>query len=120
MIPPVIANEHGDVSFFRSLEDAERYLEPIDVAQGEYVMYDGSGRRLAPGVVRRKKGRLGGLLGVTREEVCITETGVDAEAELRETLLGFLHRTSQMRESLELQPLDDLVRRAVAIAGFTR
>ena len=29
----------GDVSLFRSIHDAERYLEPIDVQNGEYFAY---------------------------------------------------------------------------------
>ena len=32
--------------FFESVEDAERYFEPIDVENDEYVAYDSDGRLL--------------------------------------------------------------------------
>ena len=43
MKPPIIVNEHGDVSFFASVAAAAAYLEPVDVRNGEYVVYDSSG-----------------------------------------------------------------------------
>ena len=30
MKPPIIVDDHGDVSVFDSVEKAERYLEPMD------------------------------------------------------------------------------------------
>jgi hypothetical protein len=43
---PIIVNDHGDVSIYRSLEDVERALEVIDVRNGEYSAYDADGRPL--------------------------------------------------------------------------
>jgi hypothetical protein len=43
---PIIAVESGDILFFRSLSIAERYLEPIDVRNNEYIAYDSEGRLL--------------------------------------------------------------------------
>jgi len=40
---PIIINEHGDVSAYRSLEDACSYMEVIDVRNNEYVAYDADG-----------------------------------------------------------------------------
>ena len=46
MKAPIILNENGDVSLFATLEDAARYMEPIDVRNNEYVAYDSEGYRL--------------------------------------------------------------------------
>ena len=43
MRPPIVLDEHGDISFFPSVEAAARYVEPIDVRNGEYIAYDSSG-----------------------------------------------------------------------------
>jgi len=39
---PVIVYENGDVSLFASQEDAERALEPIDIKNCEYQIFDAS------------------------------------------------------------------------------
>jgi hypothetical protein len=43
---PIVVVEPGDILFFRSLSIAERYLEPIDIRNNEYVAYDSEGRLL--------------------------------------------------------------------------
>lgn len=48
--------------FFRSVDDAERYLEPVDVRSGEYVAYDASGRRLGLEVRTARRPALFGLV----------------------------------------------------------
>ncbi len=39
----IIVVENGDVSFFESKSVAERCIEPIDVANGEFIIYDVEG-----------------------------------------------------------------------------
>lgn len=46
MKPPIIADNNGDVLVFRSLKDAEIYIEPVDVQNNEYTAYDSEGRLL--------------------------------------------------------------------------
>ena len=43
MTPPIIVNENGDVTLYQSAETAARALEPIDVKNNEYVVYDSEG-----------------------------------------------------------------------------
>ena len=45
-VPPIFIDEHGDISTFRSVPDASRYVEPIDVQNREYSGYDSLGRLL--------------------------------------------------------------------------
>jgi hypothetical protein len=47
MQTPIIANNRGDVSVFATAGDATSYAEPIDIRNGEYEVYDASGRHLA-------------------------------------------------------------------------
>lgn len=47
--PPIflIATDGGgDVTVFRSVDDAARFLEPVDVRNAEYEAYDARGRKL--------------------------------------------------------------------------
>ncbi len=37
MKSPIAVCESGDISIFKSVAEAERYLEPIDVSNHEYV-----------------------------------------------------------------------------------
>lgn len=43
---PLIFDENGDVSVYRSIRDVERNIEVIDVENGEYTAYDATGRLL--------------------------------------------------------------------------
>jgi len=43
MRPPIVIDEHGDISLSPSVEAAARYIEPIDVRNNEYVVYDSTG-----------------------------------------------------------------------------
>jgi catechol 2,3-dioxygenase-like lactoylglutathione lyase family enzyme len=43
---PIILDGDGGADVFRTKEEAERYTEPIDIENGEYVAYDAAGRLL--------------------------------------------------------------------------
>lgn len=46
MKTPIVVYENGDVSLFDSVESAEQALEPLDVANSEYRIFDGDGNEL--------------------------------------------------------------------------
>jgi hypothetical protein len=46
MKTPISINENGDVSIFETVEEAEAYMEPMDVERGEYTVLDADGRQL--------------------------------------------------------------------------
>lgn len=50
-IPPIIANQKGDVLIFERLEEAESYVEAIDVLNDEYSIFDSRGLLLVPRVM---------------------------------------------------------------------
>lgn len=43
---PIILAGDGGADIFRTTEEAERYTEPVDIENGEYVAYDAAGRLL--------------------------------------------------------------------------
>ena len=51
MLPPVIINENGDVSVYKTADAAAQNLEPIDVENNEYTAFDSEGYplQLTPG-----------------------------------------------------------------------
>ncbi len=91
MKAPIVVYDHGDVSIFESAEDAENYLEPIDVEREEYVAYDSEGYllRLAVNVKSR---RIWGILPIREKGVVLQEIAPRQErlAELRQILKDYL------------------------------
>lgn len=45
---PIIVNERGDVSLYETLAEAEVALEPIDVENNEYTIFDSEGLTMVP------------------------------------------------------------------------
>lgn len=78
MKTPILINEHGDISTFASVEEAESYMEPIDVEHGEYVVTDADGLPLSVGVVTEEVPLFWGLWKGRVKKVRIT--GVLANA----------------------------------------
>lgn len=52
---PIIVNENGDIDIFRDLETTENYLEPIDIKNGEYEIFDSEGRVIEQSIQKKKK-----------------------------------------------------------------
>lgn len=69
MKTPILINEHGDISSFASIEEAESYLEPID---GEYVVTNADGRPLSVVVVTEDVPLFWGLWKICVRKVRIT------------------------------------------------
>ena len=67
----VIVVDNGDLSFFKTLQDAENCLEPIDVKNNEYVIYDSKGRLLTPSVIVEERPGLFNIGKVSVEVVKI-------------------------------------------------
>ena len=121
IIAPVIVDDHGDVDFFASVEDAELYLEPWAVEEG-FTAYDSEGRLLELRVERRESPVLFGLIRSKVDHVRIeaVEDEPNHARQLRATLLTFLERSGLSLDNSDLMPLGQLVRRGVGHAGLTR
>ena len=101
MKPPVIVDENGSVNVFDSIEAAERYLEPIDVENDEYIAYDSEGRLLKLIPVHP---------GIRIESA---ENEPNHKPELHRVLVEFLSHIEGDGDELRDTTLSDLVTRAL-------
>jgi hypothetical protein len=121
IIAPVIIDDHGDLDFFASIEDAELYLEPWAVEEG-FTLYDSEGRLLELRVERRESPVLFGLIRSKVDHVRIeaVEDEPNHAPQLRAILLTFLERSGLSLDNSDQMPLGELVRRGIEHAGLTR
>lgn len=122
MKSPVIIDENGSLSFFKSITDAERYLEPIDIHNQEYVAYDSEGRRLELRVEEEViAAGLFKLSKITKERVRIAQTEkFPAHAEeLKKILQNFLKRLEASPDWLYSATLQQLVAASAQRMGFS-
>lgn len=47
MLGPIILDDHGDIEFYATVQDAQEDLEATDVYNQEYVAYNGKGQRMS-------------------------------------------------------------------------
>jgi hypothetical protein len=98
MHPPIIAYNFGDTLIFRSTQAAERYVEPIDVQNGEYVFYDSTGALVVATITFRQKVVLS-----------LSEPAVDRADELQIILRNHLAILGEPAAWLEQASLEALV-----------
>jgi hypothetical protein len=94
-IAPVVIVEPGDLHVFDTVEDAERDLEAVDVAEGGYTGYDSIGRLLDLQVDQGNK-KLFGLfpMRVDLVRIRLAEPETQRLGELREALIKFIRAAS--------------------------
>jgi hypothetical protein len=104
--PPIIADNRGDLCVFETIAQAESYMEPVDVRNGEYVVFDSEGRSLVPVVASN---------GNRERTVLKSAESTPAHAKaLRDALIRFLAKTrfaSPSPEKMSLAQLLDLMPR---------
>lgn len=122
MRPPIVLSESGDIEIFKDIDALLRYVEPIDVANGEYVAYDSEGRCIHLASEKIVKRRLFGLL---RDEFFTPVTArADDEAphskELRSLLLDALTAVDPLlAETKHESPLQEVLETAALKLGYT-
>jgi hypothetical protein len=100
MKPPIFVDENGDTAVFLKVEDAEVYLEPIDVENEEYVAYDSEGTLLE--------------LLPTKPRITIRSTSPPRMCvpELRQALCGMLSYSGVSEDWLKDASLEEIVEKA--------
>lgn len=88
--PPIVVDENGDLTIFNSVAEAEGHLEPVDVANDEYVAYDAKGRRLRLEIDPREKVRGFVVSNDYGVKIRLMEGQSSAEPALRSALLRFI------------------------------
>ena len=120
MKPPIILGPETDILFFKSVKEAERYMEPIDVKSGEYpFVYDSEGYLLVPEVVSREVRSLFGIIKTTVECVSIRKVEPNGKKvnKLRSVLERFISFHGAVLSGTE--SLERILLEALSIAGFT-
>jgi hypothetical protein len=117
MIPPIIVDENGDVSFFETVADAEQKLESPDVLENRYVAYDSKGKLLKleasakPGWSK---------YDVTTVKISDTESEGNHVQELIVILKRYLHYRKIAPDWIQSASLTSLVAKAIELGGFTK
>jgi hypothetical protein len=112
MKPPIIIDNHGDLLVFESVEEAQGYLEPMDVKNLEYEAFDSEGRLLNVKVIESHEGwKASKLFGYTSEQVVLesVESLPQHVDELRKKLISFLVTLGGSLPSLTGASLSELV-----------
>lgn len=118
MKPPIVAIEGHAILIFKTVEEAEDYLEPIDIENGEYdAIYDADGYLLRPEIRFVEEDRKFLWFGwrVSREKIVLVdnEPPIDKSSELRERLIAYLLRHRRIPDSRLVQvSLKDLIQEA--------
>jgi hypothetical protein len=116
-------NEPGDVDIFKSVRDAEIYLEAPDVKTGRLRVYDSEGRLLSVEAESEPDLTLCGItllvdpgtVKIGREESPATH-----ENELKNVLVEFLVAIGAERTSFEDTTLENVLAQVIARQGFTK
>ena len=122
MKPPIIVYEPGDVAIFRSVKDAERYIEPPHVLEGLYIAYDSTGKMLdlrAPGA--KTKNFLGIKISYGgKVTISAAESDPSHAEDLKKVLRDLLKDFGISSEWLQTAKLEDLLNKGIETVGFTR
>jgi len=105
MKAPIIADNRGDLHVFESVDQAERYIEPIDVKNNEWTIYDSEGRSVEAVITRR--------WGFPERVVLTARDQIPRHSnELRSRLITFLTRIGKVHDGLAELPLERLIEEA--------
>lgn len=121
MKPPIIVSDAGNIYLFRSVQEAERYLEPPDVEDGQTIVHDSEGRRLSLEIVAEPSIK---LLGLAINSIETGRIGREESLpihgnELKQLLIDFLVRVGAAPESFDNTTLEDVLGKATQSWGFT-
>jgi hypothetical protein len=118
---PIIINEGGDLSVFRTVEQAERALEAIDVKNKEYVAYDADGRSLILSVMVEERTGCIGLFPSRIEMVRLVDNPIAQvdEVAFRALLIQFLNRVEVSMDGIESDDLSSLLNALLGKVGYS-
>ena len=101
LAPPIVVQNQNEVILFDSIEDAQLWMEAVDVRNNEYEIFDSTGLRLDPNVVTGQ---------IETVQISIHEPRSRDVDRLRGILFDFVVRTGQTsRERASKMRVDDLL-----------
>lgn len=116
--PPILVLADDGPSVFETIEEAERRLEPIDVRNGEYRVFDAEGFPLELSTTTKSRaGLFGGEIEVTRVG---SRNGASQESEVTREILDWLTANYPARRPEVTEPLAQLLGVLVDWFGYER
>ena len=114
----IIVNDNGDISFFANIKDAELYLEPDDIKQNFYEIFNRNGDLLKPIILKNSKKFLFG--NFIKENIQITPhiPNINDREYLFKLLLNFCNNI-KLEVPKEIN-LNDLIDKLIKEIGFTK
>lgn len=103
MVLPIILSDSGDLLIFESIDEALRYIEPIDVKNNVYRGFDSQGRLL----------RLATVYPYKTISISLAEEYPHHKDDLVQELKYFLSFMGVSREWIENASLEELVMEAL-------
>lgn len=117
-IIPIIVIDSGDVSLFADIKDAELYLEPDDVKQNAYEIFNRNGDLLNPIILKKSKKFLFGTFVKERIQIMPYIPNINNKEYLLELLFKFCDNVKiEVPKGINL---NNLVDRLIKEIGFTK
>lgn len=119
--PPIILDENGNILLFRSKRIAEDYIEPEDVMNNEYIIYDSEGRLLRLGVTINNMSIFLNILNIKRwrTKISTIEDTPGHSDELKKKIIKFLYRIKIEDNSIDRLSLKSILDIAIEKIGYT-
>ncbi len=122
MKAPIIVSENGSLSLFKTVQDAENYLEPIDIINQEYEIFDSDGKVLRQRVAERMVKCFFGLYTVNVDGVYLDDSDEKNPEKLKELLQEYLERSRKfdaVNANFDDLDLASLIEITLRYAGYT-
>ena len=117
-IIPIIVIDSGDVSLFADIKDAELYLEPDDVKQNAYEIFNRNGDLLKPIILKKSKKNLFGTFVKESIQIMPYIPNINNKEYLLELLFKFCDNVKiEVPKGINL---NNLVDRLIKEIGFTK
>ena len=117
-IIPIIVIDSGDVSLFADIKDAELYLEPDDVKQNAYEIFNRNGDLLKPIILKKSKKFLFGTFVKESIQIMPYIPNINNKEYLLELLFKFCDNVKiEVPKGINL---NNLVDRLIKEIGFTK
>jgi hypothetical protein len=114
MKTPIVLSENGDLSIYDSVSELESHIEPVDVLNSEYEIFDSEGKLLVAKIESRRGSGLFGFLGgkVKFVKVFQPPEALIQEERLHKLLVKYLQKPSEPEDSFGALTLLELIEKA--------
>ncbi len=122
-LPIIVIEGEGDISIYRTAHDAEIHLEPIDIIDNIYEIFDSDGKVLRQRVAKRSVKYFFGRRTVDVDGVYLDDSDESNPERLKKLLQKFLkgsRKLDAVNANLENLDLASLIENILRYTGYTR